>query len=308
MGETQRHSAFEHHAPTTGLARSPATVSLSCPAWPLSCPNTQLELEAWFAGKGIDYSRPGLHDSPEFLHAEHGDSRALERLARYVESRHYSADELQDAQRKISAAAAAVFEAVERDGLPGRSIVASGALSRILDKLGVWNYVAKANVAVRFPTDASLETHIFHAIDMGRFEPQHTIVVAPPFNVIDLAIRHQAYPDLRMAKAAPQMVASVSFQPYDVAPSELLAPEMRTRLRLEGIPEQEYLLVKHRRVLDIMQELPSRQILFGPANNAGAVGYGIVGVGGFGVPLEDLSCLIDGRTPAAIYEAVLPML
>lgn len=124
--------------------------------WPLTNTSTQRQLEAWFAQRGIDPSKPGLHDTPEFLRAEAQDPKALNLVARLVEARSYTSDELRQSERKILIAAEAVAERITRDGRHGPCVVASGILSRMLDELGVWNYTAKSNLTIHFPRSVSI--------------------------------------------------------------------------------------------------------------------------------------------------------
>lgn len=96
-------------------------------AWPLANAQVQCELEKEFSSLGIDYSKPGFHDSQAFLAAEARKPEFLATYARYVEARQYSEQELVEAQRKIDAAAEAVSQAVHADGRHGLCVVASAS-------------------------------------------------------------------------------------------------------------------------------------------------------------------------------------
>lgn len=276
--------------------------------WPLTNTSTQKQIESWFAQRDIDPSRPGLHDTPEFLRAEAQDPKALDQVARLVEARSYTADELQQAERKIHVAAEAVAARIARDGRNGLCVVASGVLSRMLDELGVWNYTAKSNLTIHFPRSVSAEPRYFYAIDKSYFVAPHSIVVAPPFTVVDITVKHQMYDKDAMAQWLPVMAATKEFRPYYVTPTELVSPEFRAELQRGGMTVENYLALEKSVMLEFMKQLPSREL----ALDGGRLGYGLVAVGGYQERLRELhgqSCSINGLTPMEIFEQdVLPKL
>lgn len=275
-------------------------------AWPLTNRSTQQQLETWFAQRGIDPSMPGVHDTAGFLRAEAQDPKALNQVAHLVEARNYTADELQRAAHKILVAAEAVADRIARDGRHGLCVVASGVLSRMLDELGVWNYTAKSNLSIHFPRAVSAEPRYFYSIDENHFVAPHAIVVAPPFTVVDVTVRHQMYDKAAMSQWLPMMVATKEFRPYRVTPTELVSPEVRANLQRHGMTVERYLAREKSTMLDLMKQLPSREATL----DGGRLGYGIVAVGGYQEGLRDLSgqnCSIDGLTPMDIFEKdVLP--
>ncbi|AEI83123.1 hypothetical protein CNE_BB2p03280 (plasmid) [Cupriavidus necator N-1] len=301
MGEAKRRKLL---AVSDQVTSKPASVGL----WPLSNASTQQGLDAWFVQRGIDPSRPRLHDTPEFLRAEAQDPKALNMVARLVETRSYTADELQQAERKILVAAEAVADRVARDGRHGLCVVASGVLSRILDELGVWNYTAKSNLAIHFPLSVSVTPRYFYSIDQRQFVAPHAIVVAPPFTVVDVTVRHQMYDKDAMAQYLPVMAATKEFRPYRVTPTELVSPESRAILRRQGMPVETYLARERSAMLELMKQLPSREVTL----DGGRLGYGLVAVGGYQERLHELhgkNCSINGLMPMEIFEQdVLPKL
>lgn len=276
--------------------------------WPLSNQTSQMQLEEWFIHRDIDPSRPGLHDCAAFLCAERQDPKALTMVARLVEARTYSSDYLLAAEKKVLVAADAVCRRVARDRRPGLCVVASGILSRILDELGVWNYTAKSNLAIYFPRAVSREPRYFYSIDVGRFTAPHAIVVAPPFAVADVTVKYQAYDNIDMMQALPAMAMVKEFRPYRLSPAELISPEVREALSMQGMSIERFLERDRSDMLALMKHLPAREITFGESR----LGYGLVAVGGYQEPLREMhgqNCSIDGMTPIEIYEHdVLPRL
>lgn len=277
-------------------------------AWPLTNTLTQQYLNTWFGGRGIDTSTPCVQDTPSFLRAEEKDRNAMNLVARLVESRTYTPDELQQAERKILVAAEAVANRVARDGRNGLCVLASGLLSRMLDELGVWNYTAKSNLTIHFPPSVSPEPRYFYSINERQFVAPHAIVVAPPFTVVDTTVKYQMYDNEAMAHWLPPMVVGKEFRPYQVTPSELVSPEIQEILRLRRLTVEQHLLREQSTMLELMKQLPSREV----ALDGGRLGYAIVAVGGYQERLCDLNvqnCSIDGLTPMQIFEHdVLPRL
>lgn len=301
MGEARRRKLMANS--TGGAATSPVAE-----LWPLSNQTSQMQLEEWFVHRDIDPSSPGFHDSAAFLCAERQDPKALNMVARLVEARTYSSEYLLAAEKKVLVAADAVCRRVVRDGRPGLCVVASGILSRILDELGVWNYTAKSNLAIYFPQKVSREPRYFYSIDVGHFTAPHAIVVAPPFAVADVTVKYQAYDNIAMTQALPDMAMVKEFRSYLLSPAELISPEVREDLSIQGMSLEHFLNHYRPDMLELMKHLPAREIIFGESR----LGYGLVAVGGYQEPLRELheqNCIIDGMTPIEIYEHdVLPRL
>lgn len=301
MGEARRRKLLATAQQANAL---PGSVN----RWSLANAAAQQELEAWFIQRGMNPSQPGIHDTPEFLDAERRDRNVLNRVARLVEARRYTVEELDEAERKIRVAADAVADRVARDGRQGLCVVASGILSRMLDELGVWNYTAKSNLTVRFPPSVSSEPRYFYSIDHGQFVAPHAVVVAPPFTVIDVTVKHQFYDEDAMVQWLPPIAMSKELRPYRVANNELVSPSARAELRMHGVTVERYLAQNKSDMLELMRQLPSREVVL----DGGRLGYGLVAVGGYQERLHELhdtNCSIDGLTPVEIYEQdVLPRL
>ncbi|ELX11329.1 hypothetical protein Jab_2c34470 [Janthinobacterium sp. HH01] len=289
----------------TMIEKTTDTTPASPPvSWPLSDQKEQAQLEAWFSAKGIDFNKPGIHDQRAFLKAEQVNPRVLEFVSRYVEARKYSDDELLDASRKIRIASEAVSAALERDGGLGKCIVAASSLSRMLDELGIWNYTAKANVSVHFPSDIRQSSRHFYSMDITRFEAPHAIVVAPPFAIIDPSIKFQAYDTPEMRASIPGLVISDEMRPYRPLYRNMISPELRALRRLGDDERQLELFIKTNslHMLDLMAQLPPRQTHFG---KDGCLEYAIVAIGGYPEKLHDLvhpNTLLDGLSPLEIFK------
>lgn len=258
--------------------------------WPLSNSARAGKLERLFAGIGVDASSPGIHDSPAFLAAERENPNILQDLAALVEVRTYSEEYLVQARAKIEVAAMALGNLVAADGSLGACVHASGTLGRLLDELGVWNYVAKATLTMTFPKNSGIGKRYFWAVDELRTTAPHAIVVAPPFGIIDLTIKHQPYTG-NEATYLPDTVLASQFKVGSWHAEDLLDTALVHELQRRRILVPDFLKQECPSMWRAMQTIssPARMAQIGTV----LLKYVITGVGGFTEKLRD----IEGYAP-----------
>lgn len=181
-------------------------------------------LERAFMTRSIDFSHSGFCDSEPFLRAERLDARFLEAYARYVEVRTYDDLYLLGARKKVDIVAEAVRSAVASDGHSGACVHASGMVGRMLDRLKVWNYVAKVTLTITFGTTGHAPEY-FWVLDEGDFVASHAIVVAPPYGVVDVTVQQQPYPPDKRA-LLPKIVVDDHLERATWAPDDLANPQV----------------------------------------------------------------------------------
>lgn len=267
--------------------------------WNFSNESKAQQLRPRFAKLGIDCEAPGFCDSPAFLRAERSDPKIMEDYARYIEARAYSGAYLADAARKIAHVAETVRRAVEMDGREGACVDASGMLGRMLDKLGIWNYVAKSTLTITYPAAARIPKSYFWALDEGDFASPHAIVVAPPFGIIDVTLRYQMYSgrhkDYLPHSVVADQVDVVGWEPDDIANDELRAYLAARRIPFAGFLKQE-----RPHMVAVMRELPARQV----AVNGTSLKYVIVAIGGSAEQLEGITGYRpSGRSALEIFQS-----
>ncbi|MEM4988468.1 hypothetical protein V8G57_13810 [Collimonas sp. H4R21] len=267
-------------------------------SWKPSNSQEQRRLEQKFSSLGIPFDTPGFYDHPAFLEAEHKDPRFLEMYARYVEARMYSGSYIANAAPKITAAATALEAAVAADGRLGACVDASGMLGRMLDRLGVWNYVAKSTLTITFPRASALHPRYFWAVDAGDFIAPHAIVVAPPFGVVDVTVRHQHY-DAGQAAHIPSPILANEWGSAKWTPEDLANTEVLTWLHAKRIPFLTFLRNNYLSMTEVMQVLPVRNIKI----NETTLKYVTIAVGMTNEPLEEITGYKPkGRTALQIFE------
>ncbi|MCF5188734.1 hypothetical protein [Pseudomonas simiae] len=271
--------------------------------WKLSNAALEKKLEKLFEKDGIDFRNPGFYDEPNFLKKEQRDPRYLENYACYVEARSYDTVYLTEAKRKIDVAVQVLFEAVKKDGRLGACVDVSGMLGRMLDRLGVWNYVATTTLTIDFPARAERPPQYFWTFDTGSFTAAHAIVVAPPYCIVDVTAALQAY-ERPVRDFLPGFVVSETFTSASWKPEDLMNHKM-----LRSVPSQfgnfdAFLKITNPQMLSVMEALPARQVSQGETS----LKYVIVAVGGTIEPLEGVvGYKPNGRTALTIFnQDILP--
>ncbi|MBC3504207.1 hypothetical protein HU761_22745 [Pseudomonas sp. SWRI59] len=273
--------------------------------WELSNPAKQRELEVKFKSHGISFENVGFCDDPNFIKQERKDSRYLELYAQYVEVKSYTPEYLEEARRRIDIAAEVLRAEVERDGRMGACVDTSGMLGRMLDRLGVWNYVAKSCLTINFPSGSGETARYFWTFDVGEFAAPHAIVIAPPYCIVDLTVKQQPY-NPRQSSMLPSIVLEDSFTRDTWLPEDLANHGLLSELRRRQIPFDKFLKQQNPGMASVIQHLPPRISEFKGAH----LKYVIVAVGGFIEPLEGIEGYKpNGRLAHSIFESdVLPLI
>jgi hypothetical protein len=273
--------------------------------WELSNSSRAKVLEAQFRELGVDSSTPGFCDSPAFLRAERRNARVMDLYAEFIETRSYEAKYLAEARKKIEIVAETVRDAIEKDGRPGACVHASGIIGRMLDKLGIWNYVAKSTLTITYPASAGITPNYFWALDTGDFDSPHAIVVAPPFAIIDVTLRYQQYGGGE-TKYIPHSVLADKYSSTEWNGADLASDNLRAYLRSRGSDVASFLRANRPHVLQTIASLPPRQV----SHEATRMKYVIVAVGGFIEQLDDIvGYNPNGRTAREIFDQdVMPLI
>lgn len=192
------------------------------------------KLETEFTTAGIDFSKVGFYDDPNFLICEQKNRRYLEKYAEYVLTSKYAPEYIERAEREIPFIASILNKELIEDGRLGACIDISIGLSRILEQEGFWNYIPKGSLTIDFPVATKVQKKIFYTVDSGKFDAGHVWVVAPPFTVIDLSIKQQPYQD-KAAEYLPNFICSTSEIETKANDSDIICPEVIAYMKMQGI-------------------------------------------------------------------------
>src|SRR6266511_5404545 len=109
------------------------------------------KLSQEFARHGIDVTKPGFYDDPQFLEQEKSNPDFLDNYASFVRNRPYDGAYLVKARAEIPVIAEAVHAELVTDGRLGACVDVGMMLSRILEQEGYWNYQVKGSLTIEFP-------------------------------------------------------------------------------------------------------------------------------------------------------------
>ena len=202
------------------------------------------KLEQLFASHKIDTTKPGFFDDPAFVAAEKVDPLFLDNYARFIANSVFSPEYIARARIEITLIASICHQELVTDGRLGACIDIGMILSRILEREGFWNYQVKGGLTIQFPPASGIGPRYFWYFDtlsrgQPAFDAAHSWIVAPPFNVVDVAIKQQPYD--RGRDLIPNMVISDSISKEKVMISDLVSPPLIAFALAKGVPERKIL-------------------------------------------------------------------
>jgi hypothetical protein len=151
----------------------------------------------YFRSVGIRDLAPGFFDDPAFLDEERrrllDGVQLLALYARYVDLVTQDDEYVARVRPVIDDVCTFLAAQTFDDHDEGRCVPMALLVSRFLESEGVWNYIVKGGVVVRFPRETGLRPKFLDPIFGEHAGYGHAWVVAPALRVIDLTIHHQFY-------------------------------------------------------------------------------------------------------------------
>lgn len=264
------------------------------------------KIERDFVARGIPVKEPGFCDHEAFLAVEKTNPEYLNNYAKFVLRREYDEDYLARARAEIPVIVQSLHQELLADGRKGACVDASGVLSRILDRVGYWNFVVKGSLTIDYPKTSAVDRHYFWSFDEGNFEAGHAWVVAPPFSVIDFTIQQQEHTLAKESELLPAIVVAEKVARCEASIEDLAAPFVRAYLASSGVSSKGYFSA-----LDPKLPLFLRTFQACRIDSSGTdLKYSPVGIGAPDCPLEELvGFSTHGKNGAALYaELVEPRL
>ena len=187
-----------------------------------------------FINEGISIEHPGFYDDPLFMKVERERPIYLNNYARYVQLKEYDDDYLILCEAKFKLICDILHDELVKDGRIGACIDLSMVLGRILEKVGIWNYVVKGALTIRFPSSTAIPDVYFWPIDTNEDSSAgHVWVSAPPFNVIDLTIGMQPF-STKKRKFIPDVIIEKAINPIEIEFSDICSNEVSYQVMMEG--------------------------------------------------------------------------
>lgn len=204
------------------------------------------------------FDAPGCYRVRAFQALLERHSEALHWYARHVEKQVYAPAYLQRVRQLVPALCRWLGKELIADGRSGLCVHTSALLSRLLEDLGIWNYVVAGGCVLSF-IPADLRPRVFYLFDLQPVEVPHAWVVAPPFYLIDLTLRQQRYPGAERQRI-PQQVLSCCAPQVSVQPEDVCTPALLQGLLLRGWPREALLQRAFPQFWHFLKQFPARQI------------------------------------------------
>ena len=260
-------------------------------------------LEKRLNDAGIPTDKAGFFDHPAFVAIEKRAPDFLDEYARFVHWRHFDVAYLERAERIITIVADELHRGLLIEGRLGACIDTSMTMGRILDLYGVWNYVVRGSLRIKFPASSGHAPFCFWPVDeddgSGR-EYGHKWLVAPPFSVIDVTLKLQEYPR-PFADLLPEKVLAKNPPTTKGDPEDILCPGAIRFAGLHGMSPAKALAHFVPRFVDsFAADFPA---YMAPDPRGLQLKYVPVGIGGSDVPLKQIrSFMVKGHTAFEFYD------
>lgn len=220
---------------------------------------THEELASDFRARGIPINIPGFCDHPSFLAVERDNPSYLNHYAAFVAKKTYDPEYLEHAKIIVAKAASLLHKELVDNGRLGACVDISGILGRILDGEGIWNCTIKGSLTVTFPPEAKKESRYFWSVDHGNFIAGHAWIYAPPYTVVDIAVKQQPYDEDEYIYL-PETVLSAERKQVMVKVDDIVSPSARAEMLAHGVPPDQHLYIAAQYIPDIFESFPAVSI------------------------------------------------
>lgn len=247
---------------------------------------------------GIDTTEPGFYDLPSFQARERADPAFLENYGRFVRERTYDQAYLDRARLLIPAVATALHDAYGADGRTRSCMDAGLALSKMLEELGIWNFVVRGafSAEVVGAPESIQMLHAFGQMDDGSNVMGHVWLYAPPFVVVDPTAKLQGYAsgsplEARIAKVV------LATESISVEPTVKLLVDVETRQRALALGRADQITTFTNAAADrFLREFPGTEVTIDgvrfvylpTAMTAPDEAFSAIGTGPGGLPAQAL--------------------
>lgn len=190
-------------------------------------------IEAVLKEGHIKKALPGFYDHPHFVKAEkHGHIRLVD-YAGYIRQRSYLSPYIQTAAATVEKFGIGIRNALVAEQSVGRCIDACKVLSKMLEAVGIWNYIVGGAVGIYHRSPEPRTPIRFYQYDLMPIEVGHAWIVAPPFGVVDVTLQLQPYRGLER-QHIPAYLFMRDARAIQAGPSDVCSPALLRGLRLKG--------------------------------------------------------------------------
>lgn len=115
----------------------------------INAPKDFSSLDAFLRDWDVDTGRFGFYDQKEFIVHEQRNPEFLELYGKWVMQRPRDAEYDEHVRAVVPKLGKLLLNALERDGFQRGCVAASGMMSRMLDRLGVWSFAVGGSTVRR---------------------------------------------------------------------------------------------------------------------------------------------------------------
>jgi len=220
-----------------------------------------LDLLHEFQAKNIPLDTPSFYDNENFLAEEQKDSEYLNKYSAFVASRPYSKQYLEIAREKIQKIVSILHAHLVQSNRQGACIDISSVLTRILELEGIWCACLKGSLTIKFPAHSNEgDTHFYSVTKNQSCTPGHYWVYAPPFKIIDISIKEQAY-DGRKKEYIPTFVMVEEAQTSTAEVEDIISPDVvRELINIYKIPKKNQISYVCTSIGEIQKNFPPQVV------------------------------------------------
>lgn len=254
-------------------------------------------IERDFKARRIPLETPGFYDHPSFMEVEKLDPRYLNNYARFVHDRPRDPAYDEYVRQTVPIVARVFHEHLKANSRLGACVDISGVISRALEMEGIWNFVVKGSLTIEFPRKTKITPKFFWSVDSGHFTAAHAWVAAPPYYIVDVAIRLQPYSDGE-EEYLPEVICSSADTLTAGTLEDVVSPEVRAYLTSMRIPKSQQLRAASPDTHNFMKAFPARLFRFGET----AMKFVPVATTAPDTRFQDMhAMLFDGKTGYELY-------
>lgn len=219
------------------------------------------EIEKLFKESGISVDNPGFYDHPKFLELENENPKILELYAKYVQGKPRTEEYNKKIIKLVPYICDLYYRFLARTDRTGASSDMSLTISQVLNRFGIWNYVAMGATTHVFPKERSKQKYYTYAVDIAEKNkiPGYAWVVAPPFYVVDSAISAQGFPS-HLNPFLEEIVCDAAATITETSNREVFCPEVFEQMARENTISIQYPSINNRSRIPFHKEFPAREL------------------------------------------------
>jgi hypothetical protein len=255
---------------------------------------------------GINTDEFGFYDQPKFLAEESEDNYFLEKYGEWVALRDFDKAYATHVMNVVPRLTKLVQSEFVEYGFEGGCVAASGMISRMLDRLGVWSVAVTGSLTL--DVNGGRIRRMFHSVDEPDFPGAalgHSWIIAPPYRIVDATISLQHWSGDEMGRFVPPFVlASEEAKKIRPVVKDVVSNKLRTEGAMMGWSDSDLHYRLLPRLRDFGVTFPASEISQGRLT----LRYVPVAIKQTDVPLEFINTK-GGRGRPAIdfwHEKVVP--